>query len=77
LPETDAMTLDPSSYGCPEHHTVLTGLVTEALADDDPPVAYFRLGVRPTTSPFQVIVTCPGLNGAGAHQITFSGTRSQ
>ena len=72
------MTLDPSSYGCPEHHTVLTGLVEESLADDDPPVAYFlRLGARPATGSFEVIVTCPGLNGAGAHQITFSGTRGQ
>lgn len=71
------MTLDPSSYECAEHHTDLTGLVEEALEDDGPPVAYFRLRSKPATSPFQVIVTCPGANGAGPHQITYTGTQTQ
>jgi hypothetical protein len=71
------MTLDPSSYECAEHHTDLTGLVEEALEDDGPPVAYFRLRGKPATSPFQVIVTCPGANGAGSHQITYTGTQTQ
>lgn len=68
------MTLDPSTYECPEHHTDLTGLVTEALEDDSPPVAYFSLRKTTVARPFQVIVTCPGVNGAGAHQLTCGGT---
>ena len=71
------MTLDPSSYECAEHHTILTSLVEEALEDDGPPLAYFRLRNKPATSPFQVIVTCPGANGTGAHQITYTGTQTQ
>ena len=71
------MTLDPSSYECAEHHTNLTSLVEEALEDDAPPLAYFRLRSTPTASPFEVIVTCPGANGAGAHQITYTGTQTQ
>lgn len=78
------MTLDPPSYSCPEHHTDLTLLVTEALADDGPPVAYdmprrasnvlFRQ--RPKgPRPFAVIVNCPGANGSGVHQLTCTGTR--
>ena len=71
------MTLDPSTYACPEHHTDLTELVAEALEDGGPPVAYFRLRKAAAPRPFQVIVTCPGANGAGAHQLTCSGTRAQ
>jgi hypothetical protein len=71
------MTLDPSSYECAEHHTSLTGLVEEALEDDGPPLAYFRLRSTAATSPFEVIVTCPGANGTGAHQITYAGTQTQ
>lgn len=70
------MTLDPSSYECAQHHTDLTSLVEEALEDDDPPVAHFRLRSAPATSPFEVIVTCPGANGTGAHQITYTGTQT-
>jgi hypothetical protein len=36
------MTLDPTTYQCPEHHTDLTYLVTEALEDDGPPPAAVR-----------------------------------
>jgi hypothetical protein len=71
------MTLDPSSYECAQHHTNLTGLVEEALEDDDPPLAYFRLRSTPATSPFEVIVTGPGANGAGSHQITYTGTQTR
>jgi hypothetical protein len=72
--ELAVITLEPSSYECPEHHTVLTGLVEDALKDDSPPVAYY--GLRKTTGlrPFQVIVTCRGADGAGAHQLTCTGT---
>ena len=36
------MTLDPGRYECPEHHADLTGLVEEALEDQDTPFAYRR-----------------------------------
>ena len=71
------MTLEPSSYQCPEHQTDLTGLVEEALDDDAPPVAYFSLRKKPAARAFQVIVTCPGMNGVGAHQLTCTGTRTR
>jgi hypothetical protein len=66
------MTLDPDRYECPDHHTDLTGLVEEALDDLGPPVAY-----RPGPRPFQVIVTCPGHSGAGAHPLTCTGTHTR
>jgi len=69
--------LDPSSYECPEHQTDLTGLVEEVLEDDGPPVAYLRPRKTPTAWPFQVIVTCPGADGAGAHQLTCSGSQTR
>ncbi len=71
------MTLEPSTYKCPEHNTDLTDLVAETLEEDGPPVAY--RGPRKATAarPFQVIVTCPGANGTGAHRLTCSGTRAQ
>jgi len=72
------MTLDPLSYQCPEHHTDLTPLVTEALDDDAPPVAFFGLRRKPSgPRPFQVIVTCPGAGGAAAHQLTCAGNWTQ
>lgn len=71
------MTLVPSSYACPEHGTVLTPLVEEALEDEGPPVAYFKLRNSSAVQPFEVIVTCPGANGTGAHQLTCTGTRAQ
>jgi hypothetical protein len=64
------MTLNPSHYECPGHHTDLTALVQEALDEQGPPVAY-----RPDR-PFQVIVTCPGRGGAGAHRLTCIGTQT-
>jgi len=70
------MTLVPSSYACPTHSTDLTALVEEALEDDGPSIAYFRLR-KPAARPFQVIVTCPGADGAGAHQLTCTGILSQ
>jgi hypothetical protein len=77
LGETDAMTLDPTIYQCPEHHTDLTDLVTEALEEEGPPVAYFGLRKAATARPFLVIVTCPGANGTGTHRLTCTGTRTQ
>jgi hypothetical protein len=74
------MILNPSSYECPEHHTDLTGLVEETLEEDWPDVAYaarFRLRKAAARRPFQVIITCLGANGAGAHQLTCSGIRTQ
>jgi hypothetical protein len=71
------MTLDPSTYQCLEHHMDLTDLVAEALQDEGPPVAYLTQRKRPAARPFQVIVTCPGANDTGAHQLTCSGTRTQ
>jgi hypothetical protein len=68
------MTLDPLKYECPEHQADLTPLVTEALDDDAPPVAFWGLRKKPAgPRPFQVIVTCPGSGGATAHQLTFAG----
>ncbi|HEY1345915.1 MAG TPA: hypothetical protein VGF54_13065 [Streptosporangiaceae bacterium] len=46
------MTLNPSRYACPDHHSDLTALVEEALELQGPPVAY-----RPGPRRFQVIVT--------------------
>jgi hypothetical protein len=77
LREIDAMILDPSSYECPEHHADLTDLLEETLRDDDPPVAYFPLRKTMSVRPFRVVVTCPGAIGAGAHQLTCSGIRTQ
>jgi hypothetical protein len=75
------MTLEPASYECPEHHTDLTDLVEEELGVDGlPPLAYFRfgsVGKRSATSPFEVIVTCPGANGVGSHELTCAGIQSQ
>jgi len=71
------MILDPSFYECPEHHTDLTGLVQEVLEDDGPPVAYLRLRKAAAARPFQVIITCPGVDGTGAHQLTCSGIRTK
>ena len=68
------MTLDPTSYACAAHNADLTTLVTEALDDDAPPLANFSLRKLAGPRPFQVIVTCPGSNGTGAHQLTCSGT---
>ena len=74
------MILDPDRYECPDHHADLTGLVEEALDDQGPPFAYWRIlpgrkaaGPRP----FQVIVTCPGADDAAPHSLTCTGTRAQ
>lgn len=69
------MILEPTSYSCPEHQADLTALVTEALDDDGPPVAYDSIFRRRPAGPrpFQVIVTCPGAHGTGAHQLTCEG----
>lgn len=66
------MTLNPDHYACPDHHTDLTGLVEEALDELGPPVAY-----QPGPRPFQVIVTCPGTSGTGAHTLTCTGTHTR
>ena len=63
------MTVDPDRYECPDHDTDLTGLVEQAVDELGPPVAY-----RPDPRPFQVIVTCPGTGGTGAHPLTCTGT---
>jgi hypothetical protein len=65
------MTLNPSHYECPDHHTELTGLVEEALDEQGPPVAY-KKGPRR----FQVIVTCPGTGSTSAHRLTCTGTHT-
>jgi hypothetical protein len=69
------MILDPTSYSCPEHHTDLTAQVAEALDDDAPPFAYVSVFRRKPAGPrpFQVIVTCPGASGSGAHELTCAG----
>jgi hypothetical protein len=69
------MILEPISYSCPTHQTDVTTLVKDALDDDDaPPVAFWGLGKKMTgPRPFQVIVTCPGASGTGAHQLTCTG----
>jgi hypothetical protein len=64
------MTLEPDRYQCPDHHTDLTGLVEEELQLQGPPVAYQR------DRRFQVIVTCPGTGGTGAHPLTCTGTQT-
>jgi hypothetical protein len=75
------MTLDPATYTCPDHNLDLTDLVTEALDDDGPPIAYprprlpGRAGPRPR--PFEVTVTCPGAPGSGPHELVCAGTRTQ
>jgi hypothetical protein len=65
------MTLDPDRYECPDHHTDLTDQVEQAIDELGPPVAYRR------DRPFQVIVTCPGTTGAGAHPLTCTGTQTR
>jgi len=74
------MTLDPDRYECPDHHTDLTSLVEEALEDPGVPVAFRNpFGRRHVSSPrpFQVIVTCPGKGGSGAHALTCTGTQAR
>jgi hypothetical protein len=74
------MTLDPGRYECLDHHTDLTGLVEEALDEQGPPVAYqppFRRRPAQGGRPFQVIVTCPGTGGTGAHSLTCTGTQTR
>lgn len=73
------MILDPGRYECPEHHADLTGLVEEALEDQDTPFAYRRplLGRQaPGPRPFRVIVTCPGTGDAIPHPLTCTGTQT-
>jgi hypothetical protein len=64
------MTLNPTHYECPDHHTDLTGLVEEELELQGGPVIYGP------DHPFQVIVTCPGTGGTGAHRLTCTGTQT-
>ena len=72
------MTLDPVSYVCAEHNADLTVLVTDALDDDVPPVAFLSIFKRQTgPRPFRVIVTCPGQAGTGSHQLTCEGNWNQ
>jgi hypothetical protein len=67
------MTLNPDRYECPGHHADLTALVEEAVDEQGPPIAYRR---PPGPRPFQVIVTCPGADGTGAHSLTCTGTQT-
>jgi hypothetical protein len=74
------MTLNPAQYKCLEHGTDLTELVEEALEDQGMDVAYGRplLGRKAAgPQPFQVIVTCPGAGGTGAHSLTCAGTQTR
>ncbi len=74
------MTLNPERYECAEHHIDLTDLVHEALEDLGIEVAYGRpaLGRKPRgPEPFQVIITCPGASGTGAHSLTCNGTQTR
>ena len=72
------MILDPDTYVCPEHQADLTAQVQEALEDDGPPLAYWRLTLpgRGGSGPrrFRVIVTCPGTAGSAEHQLACTGT---
>src|SRR5262249_49793060 len=76
----NAMTLDPATYTCPDHNLDLTDLVTEALEDDGPPVAYprprlpGRAGPRPP--PLKVRVIGPGAAGGGSRELVGAGTRT-
>jgi hypothetical protein len=79
-----AVVLNPPSYSCPDDHSDLTGLVTEALSGDGLTVARFarpalRWPARPhapgVPQPFEVIVTCPGpADHPRPHQLTCTGT---
>ena len=64
------MPLNPERYECPDHHTDLTGQVEEVLE------ARGRRSPTGGRRPFQVIVTCPGTGGAGAHPLTCTGTQT-
>jgi len=77
------MNLEPERYECAEHDVDLTEQVQVALDDDGPPVAYRGSlrgalfgGRRAGPSPFQVVVRCPGVGGAGEHTLTCNGTRA-
>lgn len=74
------MTLNPERYECAVHQIDLTNLVEEALEDQGIDVAYGRppLARKPRgPQPFQVIVTCPGASGTGAHSLTCTGTQTR
>ncbi|HEY1345349.1 MAG TPA: hypothetical protein VGF54_10220 [Streptosporangiaceae bacterium] len=73
----NAITLDPATYTCPEHQIDLTPEVREALEEKDTPLAYRRplLGRAASRAhAFEVMVTCPGASGAGAHPLTCTGS---
>ena len=79
-----AVVLNPPSYSCPDDHSDLTGLVTQALSGDGLAVARFarpafgwpaRHHTQTPPQPFEVIVTCPGPVGQPRpHQLTCTGT---
>ena len=79
-----AVVLNPPSYSCPDDHSDLTGLVTEALGGDGLAVAAFarpafrwpaRRHAPAPPQPFEVIVTCPGpADHPRPHQLTCTGT---
>jgi hypothetical protein len=70
------MKLDPEHYRCPDHQADVTDQVKDALPEDEdlPRVTYGR---RPARGPFRVIVTCPGADGSGQHELTCRGTWSR
>jgi hypothetical protein len=73
------MTLDPERYECPDHHVNLTDRVKEKLDPDRPDVAFGGpFGRRQDRGPhqFKVTVTCPGADGAEAHLLTCTGTKT-
>lgn len=65
------MNLDPASYACTTHGNDLTPLVTEAVDELVPPVAFAR---RRGPRGFTVIVSCPGTGTQDpAHDLAFDG----
>lgn len=72
------MKLDPAEYTCPDHRIDLTGLVRDALDEDDGTPRAYRRGLLPGRKagprPFEVIVTCPGSIGGQSHQLSCVGT---
>lgn len=74
------MTLEPTTYSCPEHKADLTVQVQEAL-EDRGPVAYQGIPLLGKAAararPFEVTVTCPGTADSGPHDLICSGIRTQ
>lgn len=74
------MILDPERYECTEHGIDVTDQVKAKLDPDRPDVAFGRWSLfgrkASGPTPFQVVVLCPGVEGAEPHRLTIDGQQT-